>query len=276
MGRFNGYWWSPDSTQIAYQETDHKGVEVWHVADPAHPGRPRSHSSIPGRERRNARVKLGVVSAQGGSTTWIAWDDAKYPYLAMVSWQHGAPLLLLVQARDQKEMSLLEADLKTGKTNRLLTERSATWVNIHQDGAALAPIRQGLSCGSRAARSAAARNSYARRQAAPRRRLAGARFSVPAIVDVKGEQVAYTASTNPTESHVFNLNIRDVWDEPQRLSKDPGSTRPFFASDHTLPRSELPAPQVDAEVHGPPCRRQADRRIALGGGGAEKGAAWSS
>ncbi|MBI3821368.1 MAG: DPP IV N-terminal domain-containing protein, partial [Planctomycetes bacterium] len=38
MGRFTGYWWSPDSDQIVYQETDHAGVEVWHVADPMHPG----------------------------------------------------------------------------------------------------------------------------------------------------------------------------------------------------------------------------------------------
>ena len=116
----------PDSTQIAYQETDHKGVEVWYVADPANPGRQPQPFFYPRPGKANARVKLGVVPALGGNTTWIAWDDTKYPYLAMVRWQHAAPLLLLVQTRDQKEMTLLEADLKTGKTNRLLTERSST------------------------------------------------------------------------------------------------------------------------------------------------------
>ena len=27
MDRMHGYWWSPDSKQIAYQETDTSGVE---------------------------------------------------------------------------------------------------------------------------------------------------------------------------------------------------------------------------------------------------------
>src|SRR5258708_19135858 len=73
MGRFNGYWWSPDSTQIAYQETDHKGVEVWHVADPAHPGQPPQPFFYPRPGKANARVKVGVVPAKGGQTTWLAW-----------------------------------------------------------------------------------------------------------------------------------------------------------------------------------------------------------
>src|SRR6266540_4791492 len=37
MNRFSGYWWSPDSRFIAYQETDANDVEVWYVADSARP-----------------------------------------------------------------------------------------------------------------------------------------------------------------------------------------------------------------------------------------------
>src|SRR5262249_12321792 len=39
MHRFSGYWWSPDSRSLVYQETDADGVEVWHVADPVYPER---------------------------------------------------------------------------------------------------------------------------------------------------------------------------------------------------------------------------------------------
>ena len=35
MDRFSGYWWSPDSRRIAYQETDTAPVEVLHIMDPA-------------------------------------------------------------------------------------------------------------------------------------------------------------------------------------------------------------------------------------------------
>lgn len=34
MNRFHGYWWSPDSKQIVFQESDASKVETWFVADP--------------------------------------------------------------------------------------------------------------------------------------------------------------------------------------------------------------------------------------------------
>src|SRR5438876_5131356 len=100
MGRFNGYWWSPDSAQIAYQETDHNGVEVWYVADPASPGRSPQPFFYPRPGKANAKVKLGIVPAEGGTTTWLTWDNRKYPYVATVRWPKNGPLLLVVQTRD--------------------------------------------------------------------------------------------------------------------------------------------------------------------------------
>ncbi|MGE5612142.1 MAG: DPP IV N-terminal domain-containing protein, partial [Bacillota bacterium] len=36
MDRFTGYWWSPDSRFIVYEEADAAQVETWFVSDPAH------------------------------------------------------------------------------------------------------------------------------------------------------------------------------------------------------------------------------------------------
>src|SRR5262249_20346586 len=106
MGRFSGYWWAPDSGRIAYQETDHTGVEVWHVADPTHPDASPHPSYYPRPGKNNAKVKLGVIDIEGGKTRWIQWDHEKYPYLATVRWQKKAPLCLTVQSRDQRELAL--------------------------------------------------------------------------------------------------------------------------------------------------------------------------
>ncbi len=37
MGRWEGWWWSPDGAAIAYQETSHAGVRRWSTFDPLAP-----------------------------------------------------------------------------------------------------------------------------------------------------------------------------------------------------------------------------------------------
>src|SRR5205085_8407621 len=39
MSRFEGFWWSPDSSHLAYTEVDQRGVERFAIADPARPER---------------------------------------------------------------------------------------------------------------------------------------------------------------------------------------------------------------------------------------------
>jgi len=130
MGRFSGYWWSPDSLSLAYQETDTAGVERLHIADPMHPDRPAQSWPYPRPGKANARVRVGVVSASGGDTTWLAWDHDRYPYLAAASWSDQAPLTLLVQNREQTEEALLRVDAVRGTVTPLLVEKDAAWLNL--------------------------------------------------------------------------------------------------------------------------------------------------
>jgi len=133
MSRFTGTWWSPDGKSIAYQESDHEGVEKWHVADPAHPEREGLPQYYPRPGKKNVAVRLGVTPAGGkGETTWVKWDAKKYPYLARVDWQKRA-LTLLVQDRLQQEQALLKADPATGTTTTLLVEKDEAWLNLNHD-----------------------------------------------------------------------------------------------------------------------------------------------
>lgn len=129
MDRMQGYWWSPDSETIAYQETDEREVERFHIADPMHPERAADAFAYPRAGRRNAVVKLGLVPARGGATTWVEWDREAFPYLASVTWDAGAPLTLLVQNRAQTEERLLAVS-PDGRTRELLRETDDAWVNI--------------------------------------------------------------------------------------------------------------------------------------------------
>ena len=59
MSRFSGYWWSPDSKSIAYEEADHTGVETWYVADPFKPDQKPAEQYYPRPGKKNVAVKLG-------------------------------------------------------------------------------------------------------------------------------------------------------------------------------------------------------------------------
>ena len=134
MNRFSGFWWSPDSQRIAYQETDASQVESWYVADPAKPGGEPSRTFYPRPGKNNVNVRLGVTFVDvPGETVWLDWDHKKYSYLGKVTWTEHGPLTLTVLSRDQTDLALMKADPTWGDTTLLLTEHDDAWVNLPQD-----------------------------------------------------------------------------------------------------------------------------------------------
>lgn len=234
MGRFTGYWWAPDSERIAYQETDHKGVEVWHVADPIHPDSKPQPFYYPRPGKQNAKVKLGIVAIDGGDTTWIDWDREKHPYLATVRWPKKAPLTLTVQSRDQRELAVLEANPKSGKTETLLIEKSSTWVNLRQE------VPRWLPSGNEflwiSERDDTPRLELRGRNGKIRRVLVNSEVGLQSVVsvDAKGDEVAFTASKNPTESHLHRISLTDPFAEVETLTKEPGQHAAVFSRDHNV------------------------------------------
>lgn len=133
MSRYEGFWWSPDSRALAFEEADERGVEKLAIADPFHPEQMPDRFAYPRAGTANARVRLGVVPARGGRPVWIGWDAERFPYLATVRWPRRGPLTVLVQNRAQTEERLLAADPATGRTRLLLEERDEAWLNLDQE-----------------------------------------------------------------------------------------------------------------------------------------------
>jgi dipeptidyl-peptidase 4 len=134
MDRHEGYFWSPDSAQLAYTEVDQSAVDRFTIADPAHPEKPANVFPYPRAGKTNAQVRLGIIAAAGGRTTWVKWDADRYPYLARVVWRESqAPLCVLVQTRDQREAAFLAVDPRTGATRTLHVEKDEAWVELDRD-----------------------------------------------------------------------------------------------------------------------------------------------
>lgn len=131
MSRSEGYWWSPDSKSLVYQQTDESQVETRFIANPLHPEEQPTAFAYPKAGSPNAVVRLFVTAVAGGPPRELAWDRDRFPYLARVGWSEAkAPLTILVQNREQTEQVLLAADPATGDTRELLRETDPAWLNL--------------------------------------------------------------------------------------------------------------------------------------------------
>jgi dipeptidyl-peptidase 4 len=130
FGRLRGFWWSPDSKSILYEEADQSKVEQLTIVDPAHPEKAPDRPYYPRAGKTNADVKLGIVAAAGGKTTWVDWDRKTYPYVAHVVWSKHARPVVYVMDRLQRRAQLLSIDPANGKTSLLVEEKDDAWVNL--------------------------------------------------------------------------------------------------------------------------------------------------
>lgn len=132
MGRYHGYWWSPDSHWIAFEEVDETHIPVYRIVhqgkDVTGPAAQEDHR-YPFAGQANAKVRLGVVPVSGGDPAWM--DLGKLEYLARVAWLPDGQLTAQVEDRNQTRLNLLQFDIETGASRVLLTETAALWINLH-------------------------------------------------------------------------------------------------------------------------------------------------
>lgn len=152
MERKNGYWWSLDSKYIAFTEVDSSGIPLFRIM---HQGKSsvgpeaQEDHAYPFAGGPNVKVRLGVVSANGGQITWMdllcgvkdkANEDEEY--LARVNWMHGNILTAQVLNRSQSKLKIIKFDIKTGHRSVILVEEHDTWVNLHD---CFIPLDKGLN-----------------------------------------------------------------------------------------------------------------------------------
>jgi dipeptidyl-peptidase-4 len=133
-GNHRAYWWSPDSSRIAFLQFDEKAVPEYTLVDdlPYHPRVERWDYPKPGDP--NPLVRLGVVSPATKSTRWI--DTTKYTDFLIVSvgWTPDSrDVVYQIQDRTQTWLDLNRAGADAGLPRTVLRETSKAWVERWQD-----------------------------------------------------------------------------------------------------------------------------------------------
>lgn len=134
-GNFQGFWWSPDSSRLAYLILDESQVPTVTITD--------SRERIPGVEDwrypkagdPNPKVSLAVVDAGGGGGR--AFDLSDYAreeiLIVRVGWTpDGSKVVFQIQDRVQTWLDLCLGDPRTGKVTRLFRDQTGVWIEPNE------------------------------------------------------------------------------------------------------------------------------------------------
>ena len=134
MARFTGYWWAPDEQHIAVQRYDEAPVPIARRFEIYADRTEVVEQRYPAAGQPNVLVSLSVVALKDPNAP-IQLDLGADPdiYLARVVWLPDAKRVSVQrQSRDQRTLDLLLFTLRGGAPSTLLSERSESFVNLHE------------------------------------------------------------------------------------------------------------------------------------------------
>ena len=129
LGVRSNYFWSPDSKQVAFLQSDLRRVPSHPITDyiPTHATMNLERYPLVGDPL--PVVRLGVVSRKGGKIHWINLDAAD-SYLPRFGWVNSRTLFAIVLDRKQKTAKLLFIDERSGKSRCVLSETSDAFIDV--------------------------------------------------------------------------------------------------------------------------------------------------
>lgn len=241
MDRQEGFWWSPDGTRLLVARVDVGPVNRWYISDPDDPSRVPREVAYPVAGSPNALVTL-VIAGVGGGSVPVRWGTTRFEYLVTCHWDRHA-LLIVVQSRDQRTMRVLEVSPETGETHLVRESTDPAWVDI------VAGVPRHLDDGSLVW---TVDSREAKRLVVGDDVVTPGELQVRNVLDVDGDSVLFTASTDPisTEVWTWGRSTGAVRLAPESGTGDAGmcTARRSGATTVVVQRS-LDTPAVSVAVH---------------------------
>jgi dipeptidyl-peptidase-4 len=132
FGLRDGFRWSPDGQRIAYWQFDMAGVGTFLLINDTDSLYPfTTPVQYPKVGTPNSAVRVGVVNAAGGPTTWIQVPgDPRNTYLPWMEWAGPREVMLQHLNRRQNSDDVLLADATSGAVRTVLAERDSAWLDL--------------------------------------------------------------------------------------------------------------------------------------------------
>ncbi|MET8157407.1 prolyl oligopeptidase family serine peptidase [Sphaerisporangium sp. NPDC005289] len=204
LDRMRGHWWSPDGTALLAERADESPVQVWHIADPANPGRTPTAVAYPAAGTANATVEL-VILGLDGSRVPVPFEDE---YLVNASWDRYGPSIVTMP-RDQKAIRLWSVDPATGAATLVREDTDEAWVDVV--GGVPARLGDGTLVW-------VADADGGRRLIVGDAPVTPPTLQVRDVLGVDGDTVLFRASGDPTEIHLWTWSAGAI----TPLTAEPG------------------------------------------------------
>lgn len=234
------YWWSPDSTKIAYYEMDERRVTRYPIMNMSSPIGAMEYTRYPQAGEANPIVRVGVVHVAGGQTTWMDTGTDADVYIPRVDWLRDS-LRLAIQKLDraQKRLDLVFCDAQTGSSQIILTETDKYWINLSDDLYFFSDNRRFLWSSERTG----FRHFYLYDLAGNLLgQLTGGDWEIstaggfgpgaaskPVVDEIKGHIYFPSNKDNPTETQLYRLDLHDK--SITRITREAGTHQVNFAPD---------------------------------------------
>jgi len=136
FGCQDGFRWSPDGNKIAYWQLDANGLGVFNMIN----NTDSIYSKIipiqyPKVGEANSACRIGVVSANGGKTTWMkVAGDPRNNYLPRMQWAANSTDIVMQHAnRRQDHYQIMTASAATGAVSVIYEDKDDTWIEAVDD-----------------------------------------------------------------------------------------------------------------------------------------------
>ncbi len=134
FGISDGWRWSPDSKHIAFWRLDENRVPEYTMTEWDSLYLKLIPMRYPKAGEPNSIVKIGVVDILSGMTQWMDIGSNDDIYIPRIEWTLESTTLAIERLnRAQNVLEILFADVATGASHTILTERDDKWIDVYDD-----------------------------------------------------------------------------------------------------------------------------------------------